>query len=74
MPVFRSSLNDYDQMPFGKWKGELLMDVPHGYFRWLREQDWLKDHPSLSKYVLGRDWGEDDDEEDEEFSPDNLRE
>ena len=63
MPVFRGRLNDLDRMPFGKWKDELLMDVPAGYFRWLTEQDWLKDHPALDAYVTERDWGTDDESE-----------
>ena len=68
MPIFRGSLNDFDKMPWGKYKGELLMDIPHGWFRWLREQDWLEQHPALHKYVIERDWGdEDEDEEQDEF-------
>lgn len=63
MPVFRSRLNDYDRMPFGKHKDELLMDIPDRYFRWLREQDWLKNHPALCAFVMERDFGYDGDEE-----------
>lgn len=62
MPIFRGCLNDFDRMPIGKWKGELLMDVPQGYFRWLREQDWLPQFPALEKYVSSRDWGDDEDD------------
>lgn len=63
MPIFRGQLNDFDRFPFGAHKGELLMDVPDGYYRWLQEQDWLHEWPALQKYVEAHDWGEDDDEE-----------
>lgn len=65
MPTFRGMLNDLDRMPIGKWKGELLMDVPRGYFRWLAEQEWLPQFPALAKYVESRDWGSDDDDDTE---------
>ena len=60
MPVFRGELNDYDRMPMGKYKDELLMDVPNGYYRWLARQEWLDQFPALNKYVQSRDWGEDE--------------
>ena len=63
MPTFRIALNDFDRFPFGKHKGELLMDVPDGYYRWLSEQDWLKDWPALAAYVESHDWGDDDDDD-----------
>lgn len=28
-------LEDTDEMPFGKYKGELMQDVPATYFHWL---------------------------------------
>lgn len=62
MPTFRGMLNDYDRMPIGKWKGELLMDVPEGYFRWLKDQEWLPQFPALHKYVESRNWDGGDDE------------
>lgn len=63
MPTYRAILNDFDRMEFGKWKGELLMDVPRGYFRWLSEQEWLPQFPALKKYVDSRDWGVDGDDD-----------
>lgn len=62
MPIFRGIYNDYDRMTFGKYKDELLMDIPSAYFRWLREQDWLPQFPALEKYVSSRDWGDDEDD------------
>lgn len=29
------TLSDTDPMPFGKWKGTPMQDVPAGYFHWL---------------------------------------
>lgn len=65
MILFRGQLGDDDPMPFGKWKGERLGDIPNSYFRWLREQDWLNQHHALAKYVNERDWDDDDIAEDE---------
>ena len=30
-----TQLNDTDKMPFGKYKGELMQDVPASYLHWL---------------------------------------
>jgi hypothetical protein len=29
------------KMPFGKHKGKELTEIPKGYLRWLRNQDWV---------------------------------
>ena len=29
------------KMPFGKHKDRELTELPRGYLRWLRQQDWL---------------------------------
>ena len=29
------------KMPFGKHKDKELTEIPRGYLRWLRQQDWL---------------------------------
>jgi len=63
MPIYRGVLNDFDRCPFGKYKDELLMDIPDAYYRWLSEQNWLHEWPALKKYVEAHDWGEDDDED-----------
>lgn len=62
MPRYRGQYNDFDRMGFGKYKDELLMDIPKAYFRWLSEQEWLPQFPALKKYVDSRDWGGDDDD------------
>jgi hypothetical protein len=30
-----NSISDMDPMPFGKYKGTLMQDVPAGYMHWL---------------------------------------
>ena len=40
------------KMPFGKYKGTRLSDVPYSYLSWLVGQDWLpQQHPNLSEHV-----------------------
>jgi uncharacterized protein (DUF3820 family) len=34
-PLTTSLLTDDSPMPFGKHKGELLVDIPADYFHWL---------------------------------------
>lgn len=31
------------KMPFGKYKGEDVCDLPIDYIKWLEEQDWVRD-------------------------------
>lgn len=31
----KPALIDTDRMPFGKWKGERMMDIPPKYLQWL---------------------------------------
>lgn len=42
--------NDDTLMPFGKYKGEPLMDVPAAYFHWLWEQKPISDK-RLQTYI-----------------------
>lgn len=39
------------QIHFGKYKGQLLDDIPANYLKWLSEQDWIEDHPTIKKYI-----------------------
>jgi diadenosine tetraphosphatase ApaH/serine/threonine PP2A family protein phosphatase len=34
------------RMPFGKYKGVELTEVPRPYLRWLRGQEWLDGWPA----------------------------
>ena len=66
-------LNDRSPMPFGKYKGKPMEEVPDGYLLWLLEQEWLEEkYPSVNQYIkdvqkyLDNDnsrpsWGEDED-------------
>lgn len=47
----RRRLNDDDKMPFGKYKGQKLGDVPDSYWQWFIEQDWCDEWPDLVEYA-----------------------
>ena len=35
-------------LPFGKFRGKLLADIPNYYLNWLLEQEWFEvDHPKI---------------------------
>jgi uncharacterized protein (DUF3820 family) len=36
-------------IPFGKHKGEMVMDIERPYLEWLLEQEWL--NPKLEKAI-----------------------
>jgi len=46
----RRALSDDDRMPFGKWKGTRLGEVPDSYWRWFLRQDWAQEYPDLVAY------------------------
>lgn len=42
-----------DVMPFGKYKGKKLDEVPDNYLDWLAGQDWVKDRwPVVWSYIM----------------------
>jgi uncharacterized protein (DUF3820 family) len=43
------ALTDEDPMPFGKYKGQRMADVPASYLAWLKDQGCS--HPQLSAYI-----------------------
>ena len=46
------TFDDNYLMPFGKYKGQKLCNVPAGYLLWLNDQAWsFKDGP-LKRYIL----------------------
>ncbi len=48
-----SKINDNYIIPFGKHKGQKLIDVPGSYLLWLTEQEWANErHPELYEYCL----------------------
>lgn len=42
-------MNDYSIMPFGKYKGIKMANVPSDYLLWCNEQDWCKG--DLKQYI-----------------------
>jgi len=45
------ALHDDDKMPFGKWSGTPLGEVPDSYWRWFLQQPWVENHPDLLEYA-----------------------
>jgi len=53
------------RMPFGKYKGEALSDIPTEHLDWCIGQDWLKDDlkSSIDAHLRTRaDWLRQDDD------------
>lgn len=52
-------MTDNDIIPFGKFKGTKLANIPADYFVWLNEQDWCtkayKDYIEDNKDVLNQE-------------------
>jgi uncharacterized protein (DUF3820 family) len=44
-----NALTDTDKMPFGKWQGTAMQDVPASYLVWLDGQGC--DHPGVRAYI-----------------------
>jgi uncharacterized protein (DUF3820 family) len=38
-------------MPWGKYQGEQIQDVPRRYLNWLLEQDWIDEHEELVEAI-----------------------
>ena len=38
-------------MPFGKYKGKPMRDVPATYLDWLYDQPWLPKWPRVAAYI-----------------------
>ncbi len=53
-------MNDDSLMPFGKYKGQRLGDVPDDYWRWFLDQDWCDKWPALVEYANCVDDGSDE--------------
>ena len=54
----RTRLDDDSRMPFGKYRGQRLGDVPDSYWRWFLSQDWCDEWPDLVEYANLIDEGE----------------
>lgn len=44
-------LTDNDPMPFGRFAGQKMKDLPLEYVDYLLRQTWLRDWPHLSAWV-----------------------
>lgn len=44
-------MKDTDPMPFGKYKGEDMSEVPAKYLDWLHGQDWISQWPDVLEYI-----------------------
>lgn len=42
-------MNDNSIMPFGKYKGEKLANIPASYFLWLNDQEWCRE--DIKEYI-----------------------
>lgn len=45
------ALEDSDSMPFGKYKGYRMDEVPASYLDWLHGQDWIHEWPLVIEYI-----------------------
>jgi len=46
-----TELHDDSPMPFGKYRGQRLGEVPDHYWRWFLRQDWCDEWPKLVEYA-----------------------
>ena len=44
-------LEDDDRMPWGRYRGQRLHDIPPEYWAWLLAQPWFRDHHDLYEYA-----------------------
>jgi hypothetical protein len=44
-------LDGSDRMPWGRYRGQRLQDVPPDYWAWLLAQPWFRDHHDLYEYA-----------------------
>lgn len=44
-------LTDDDPMPFGKYRGKKMEEVPADYLDWLHGQTWIAEWPAILDYI-----------------------
>lgn len=47
----RTAKTDDDKMPFGKYAGQRLGDVPDSYWMWFLSQSWCDSYAGLVEYA-----------------------
>jgi len=51
--VTEHPISDSYIMPFGKYEGDKIGDVPAKYLLWCLQQDWMKDkYPKVYQYLV----------------------
>lgn len=48
----RQKITDKTPMPWGKFKGTPIEDVPAEYLLWLFKQEWIKEWPDVHDYLV----------------------
>lgn len=49
--IMSDVFNDESLMPFGKYKGQKMANVPAKYLLWLSDQEWIKKYPKVFDYI-----------------------
>jgi hypothetical protein len=44
-------ITDASPMPFGRYRGVRMEDVPVTYIDWVQKQDWLADWPGVADWI-----------------------
>ena len=60
-------LHDEEPMPFGKYKGTKMKDVPSDYLDWLIGQPWIAKWPRVKAYIEANKKSIEEDIPDEEL-------
>jgi len=60
-------LHDEEPMPFGKYKGTKMKDVPSDYLDWLIGQPWISKWPRVKLYIEANKKSIEEDIPDEEL-------
>lgn len=45
-------LTDDSLMPFGKYKGQKMANVPADYLMWLSKQEWIEEWEGVNMYII----------------------
>lgn len=48
-------MKDEDPIPFGKYKGAPIGEVPADYLLWFLAQDWSKKWPQVEAYCIEKE-------------------
>ena len=51
MPSGADLMSDSSRMPFGKYEGRRMENVPAEYLDWIIDQPWISKWPGLKAYI-----------------------